>query len=148
MINEHVSESDIQLYAWTPDAVAKTAIAHIEQCDHCRNAALSYQFIFGEIKDAPKPSFNFDLGSLVLQQLPLKKSASERSSILIWFWICISLLVVVPLYIFQSDLAVLFKGVSIFVIYSLAAAALIILIFRILEIYRRYQRKMDILNFS
>ena len=60
MISEHASESDVQLYALTPDAVTATTAAHIEQCDHCRDTVASYQFIFGEIKEAPRPSFDFD----------------------------------------------------------------------------------------
>jgi hypothetical protein len=147
MINEHVSESDIQLYALTPDAVATTTAAHIEHCDHCLGAVASYQFIFDEIKEAPRPTFDFDLSGLILQQLPINNKTTA-ASLPIWFWICIPLLVGIPLYIFQADLVRLFKGISIFVIYSIAAATLIILAFRIFEIYRRYQHKMNVLNFS
>lgn len=147
MINEHVSDSDLQLYALTPDAVQEKTAGHIEHCDHCMAAVSIYQFIAGEIKEAPKPSFDFDLGSLVLQQLPLRESTSSRGSFLIWAWICISMLIIAPMYIFQANLAELFKGISVFVIYSLAAATLIILGFSIFEMYRKYQNKMNILNF-
>ena len=119
MISEHASESDIQMYALTPDAVTATTAAHIEQCDHCRDTVASYQFIFGEIKEAPRPSFDFDLSSLVLQQVPLHESSSSRGSLPVWLWLSISFLVAIPLYVFRENLAELFKGISIFLFCSL-----------------------------
>lgn len=74
MKTTHLSDHEIQQYALAEHSSSAQNILHMEQCQHCRKAALAYQLLFEEIKQQAAPSFDFDLSHHVLSQLPPPKT--------------------------------------------------------------------------
>jgi hypothetical protein len=74
MKTTHLSEDEIQQYALAEHSRSAQSIRHMEQCQQCRNAALTYQLLFNELKQQHAPVFDFDLADQVLGQLPAPKT--------------------------------------------------------------------------
>lgn len=74
MKTNHLSEDEIQRYALSEHSRSTQNIQHMEQCQQCRSAALTYQLLFEELKQQAAPVFDFDLADQVLSQLPAPKT--------------------------------------------------------------------------
>lgn len=74
MKTNHLSEDEIQQYALAEHSRSAQNILHMEQCQQCRNKALTYQLLFEELKQQEAPVFGFDLADQVLSQLPAPKT--------------------------------------------------------------------------
>jgi hypothetical protein len=148
MMTSHPSEREIQQYALDKPGCTKTLIEHIESCEHCRAGVTTYQLLFSEIKQQPNPAFDFDLSALVLPHLPSsppRLSADRFIAGFLVFFICCC--VGIPIFLFRQYLLNMFSGVSSFFIYSIICSAVIIVLFKTLDMYKKYQKQMQLLNF-
>src|SRR6478609_6223334 len=73
MKNGHLTDEMIQEFIWDAESLDLSARAHMLTCDHCKTRVENYQLLFTEIEQLPKPAFNFDLSSLVLNQIMEQK---------------------------------------------------------------------------
>jgi hypothetical protein len=110
--------------------------------------AATYQALFSGIKEEPKPVFAFDVPALVLSRLPAGKARSSPDPVLAWL---VALLVVatigIPLFLFRKNLENMFGEVSAFFLYAILAAAIIIVLFTLMDMYKKHQKQMKALNF-
>jgi hypothetical protein len=156
MTNAHPSDLELQQYALDKSGCPGQTATHIENCEDCRAAVASYLALFTGIKSQPKPSFDFDLSDLVLKQLP-QAAIGKRA----WTWteipgfglaawlmsaICCCT-IAVPLYLFRKNIWNMFAEIPGYFVYIILAAALVIVLLRIMDMYRKYQKQIDALNF-
>jgi hypothetical protein len=149
MSYRHPSELQIQEYALDKSNCPAEVIGHIESCTDCNTDVKTYQLLFSEIVEQPAPVFDFDLTSLIVSQL---EHASPRLSVdhfvagfLVIFASCS---IGIPLFIFRNNILYMFNGVPPFFIYSILGSTSIIVIIKILMMYKKYQNQMRLLNFK
>lgn len=143
MITAHLTETEIQLYVAEPQAISRQLAAHVEDCALCRAKVDNYVLLFKQIKETPKPTFDFDLTALVLEQLPAPKNAFPWAAILITA--LATALVAVSAVFFWSGIVVLIKGVSGVLLAVAATGAVVIVGFQAIELLKEHQKRMDTL---
>jgi hypothetical protein len=156
MIDNHLSDGDIQQYVLNKAGCTMSIITHMHDCEYCSAKAETYKLIFSEIKQQPKPIFDFDLSAAVMEQISPEKPKFSLNS-LPGFVIILSALAAigVPSYLYKAKIIYFFKtyilgitsGISSIVIFLIGITFLIFLIFQCIEMYKKYQRKIDDLNF-
>jgi hypothetical protein len=149
MNNAHPAEMEIQEYVLDKTACPKAVTEHIESCAHCMEEVSSYRFLFSEIKQQAGPAFDFDLSASVLAQLPKPGSglSAERfiAGFLVLFLCCC---IGIPVYLFHPYILYMFSGISSFFIYSMIGSASVIVLLKILDMYKKYQKQLRLLNFN
>lgn len=149
MTTNHLSETEIQQYVLAKASCEKEIVAHIEVCEGCQAKAATYQLLFAEIKEQPKPAFDFNLSELVLQQLPQAKPKFSFQKFFVYLVAFIAVSAIgIPGYIFWKNITYIFAGVSVFFIWIIIIFTVIIIAFQSIEMYKKYQRQMDVLNFN
>jgi hypothetical protein len=145
----HPSENTIQQFAIDKSDCTTAIIDHIESCASCKASAISYQLLFSEIKRTPKPAFDFDLSALVIPQLPLVPTVLPADRFIAGFLVIfICCCIGVPIILFWPYIQNIFSGISSFFIYTILISAIIILIIKVLEMYKKFQKQMQVLNFN
>src|SRR5690349_18244114 len=118
MTGNHLSEIDIQQYAFDKINCPKHIADHVETCEACALRVANYQLIFSEIKQYPKPVLDFDLEKMVLAKL--SKPASSFSGAIFWAY-ALSILLISGIavfgYLYQDYLVKIFTGILPIVIY-------------------------------
>ncbi len=156
MKTNHLSESEIQEFVVDKTNCQPEVIAHMHLCEYCQTKAHAYELVISEIKQAPNPKFEFDVSALLLSRLPDYESNSKRSPVIYYMIISILFLLMgtasylcrVPLEnIYKKYVYQIVAGLSKGLIYTILAATLFILLFQSFELYKRYRRKLDDLNF-
>jgi len=143
MITAHLTETEIQLYVAEPQAISRQLAAHVEGCALCRAKVDNYVSLFKQIQEAPKPTFDFDLKALVLEQLPAPKMAFPWAAILITA--LATALIAVSAVFFWSGIVVLIKEVSGVLLAVAATGAVVIVGFQVIELLKEHQKRMDTL---
>jgi len=156
MIDNHLTDGDIQQYVLNKAGCAMDIITHMHDCEYCKTKAETYRLIFSEIKQQPKPAFDFDLSAAVMKQISIEKSKFSLNS-LPGFVIILSALAAigVPSYLYKAKIIYFFKtyilgitsGISSIVIFLVVITFLIFLVFQCVEMYGRYRQKNNALDF-
>ncbi|MBB6112173.1 hypothetical protein [Mucilaginibacter lappiensis] len=143
MITAHLTDAEIQLYVAEPEMTSDQLKIHIQDCANCQTRAVNYQLLFNGIQDQAKPRFDFDLTSLVLEQLPEPKRAFPWAAVLVSVFsiILIALLAV----FFWSYMEAVITGASTVLIAITVTAAVVILIFQALEMVKNHQKQIHTL---
>jgi hypothetical protein len=148
-MNIHPSEKEIQQFAIDQRDCKADTIIHMKSCAECMMEVANYRMVFTEIKQQPTPVFDFDLSALVLPQLSTAKARLSPdqfvSGFLVFF---ISCFVTVPVILFNKYILNMFSGISPFFIYSIIGSATVIVIYKTLVMYKKYQKQMQLLNFN
>jgi hypothetical protein len=167
MSNEHASEMELQQYVLDKDGCSKGAVAHIELCEECQAGVAAYRLLFAEIGRQQRPAFDFDVSALLLPQVavvpePVKAAAPalvggqfgqgfpvSRPDRHFRYLIgaLIFFITGIPAYLFRKNIFYTFTGISSFFLYIIIAAALIIVLWRIMDMYKRYHRRLEALTY-
>lgn len=148
-MNIHPSEKEIQQFAIDQTVCDTATIIHIGACMECKAEVSNYRLVFSEIKQQSKPSFDFDLSALVLPQLPVAKTRLSPDQFISGFLIFfISCFVAIPVCLFNKYILNMFGDISPFFIYAIIGSATVIVIYKTLMLYRKYQKQMQLLNFN
>ncbi len=149
MISKHLSEIDIQQYVLDKTNCGDDIIAHMHDCERCKIKAATYQLLFAEIKQQPKPSFDFNLSALVLEQLPQAKPVpSFQKYFVLALASIVAFAIILPAYLFRIYIAYIFAGMYSSFIYALIIITVIIIIFNAVGMYKKHQKRMSLLNFN
>jgi hypothetical protein len=156
MTDKHLADADIQEFVLDKANCSLDIAAHMNQCAQCEAKAETYKLLFSEIKEQSKPVFNFDLSAAVLKQVTTETPKFLLNS-LPGYLVIFSVLAAIgiPSYLYKAKIVHFFKtyilgitaGISSLVIYLVVVTFLIFLIFQAIEMYKKYQRKIDGLNF-
>jgi hypothetical protein len=151
MINDHLSDTDIQQFVLDRPNCDSNIIDHIHVCDSCKAKAEEYQLLFSAIRQQPTPAFDFDLPGLVLSQIaqPQPKSEPVANRMLIFLLVLIGLcFVIIAGWLFSDYFLNMFTGITSMAIYLTLTVAVTFLFFQGIEMYKRYHKQMDALNFN
>jgi hypothetical protein len=156
MTDKHLGDADIQQFVLDKSNCSLDVVAHMNQCVQCQAKAETYKLLFSEIKEQSKPVFDFDLSAAVLKQVTTEEPKFSLNS-LPGYAVIFSVLAAIgiPSYLYRIKIIQFYKtyilkitsGISSLVIYLMVITFLIFLIFQCLAMYKKYQRKIDDLNF-
>jgi hypothetical protein len=148
---------DLQQYALDKSACNREVVAHIAICPDCQSGVTAYLGLFAELGQQPRPGFDFDVAGLVLSRLETEGGAgfvaAGRASPRVdryfgYSLVAIILLVVaIPAWLFRKSVFYVFTGVSALFLYLILASVLTIVLIRILDMYKKYQRRLQALQF-
>ncbi len=79
MTNKHLSETEIQQFCFEQDTLGNSILEHVSKCELCSIKISNYKVIDEKLKNMKKESFNFDLSSMVLEQISADTSSSKFS---------------------------------------------------------------------
>jgi hypothetical protein len=145
----HLSETEIQQYALGEAMSEARIVKHFEWCEDCTARAANYKLLFLSIEQQPHPVFDFDATELVLAQLPKSKESLSWNRFFIYSMVClVGASTVVPLYLFRKLFINMADGISSFFLYAISAITIVIILYKMVELYRKYQRQMHALDFN
>ena len=149
MKSDHLSEMEMQLYALNKPGCEPRVNEHLEECGYCKCKAAAYRALFSEIKQQPKPVFDFDLPGLVLTQLPKSNRRLLLNDFFILLLVFVALSIIgITVYMFRKFLSNVFSSISTFFIYTIIITATTVIILKCTDMYRSYKMKMNVLNFG
>ncbi len=147
MNTPHFSEMEIQQYAVDPAISLTTMRSHLDSCAQCQARVREYQQLFVSLRELPKSVFAADFSTRVMQELPQVSSKSPAGRVYVYGISFVSVTAfLVCLYQFRKYLIRFFSGILPITMYLILIMALLILIFQGLEMFRRYQKQMQLLN--
>jgi anti-sigma factor RsiW len=143
----HLTEEVIQQYVLDKAGCEPPVMEHIQHCAHCQAIAAAYEAIYTGVKEAPKATFEFDVTKLVMAQLPQPVPVASHEK---RFMFILAAAVVAALgitgYWLRHDLAFLFDNLSSLLTMALLTAIITMAVCHVIDLYRRYQRKMHALD--
>lgn len=153
MIDPHLTEEALQLYALDPGSAGPEARHHLAGCADCRGTVDAYRLLMSALRGQPMPAFTFDLSAVVADGLePLLQTAApaseagkpaqiSRSSLLV-----IALLIAIPAWFFRKTAWFAFSAASAGLAGIILGAAGIAVLFTLYKYYRRYQQVLHLIN--
>lgn len=147
MIVEHLTEKEIQQYAIDRPGCEISAVEHLETCEYCNARVASYQLMFTAFSELSAPANEFDLSSMVMSRIKQKKKSFLPDDLFIYSLVLVAVVFTgAVLYSFRHFFLQLFSNLSYTFVYSAAATIFTILLFQLVENYKKYQRKTDALD--
>lgn len=148
MKNVHLSDFDIQRFAFELSDCKTEIVSHINTCELCKQKADNYGSISDSIKVQPEPVLEFDLSALVLAQLPTMSKKESAYNYFIYFLMALSTLVVVgALLYFKEAIVGLFANTSAIPTSFIVSTCLLILTVIGIDTFRSFHKKMNLLNY-
>jgi hypothetical protein len=149
MNNSHPAQFEIQEYVLDKSACGPEIIGHIESCTECLEEVETLRFVISEIKQMPRPAFDFDLTALVIPQLSLPKPRLTADRFVAGFLVIfISCFMAIPVFLFRQYILNMFYGIPPFFIYSIIGSASLIVLIKTLDMYDKYKVQMRLLNIN
>ena len=149
MTNSHPKEKEIQEYVIDRASCPADLIRHIESCAACQEEVNGYHLLFSELKQEPASRFDFDLTALVIPQLPSPKPGMSTDRFIFGFLVVFACLCIgVPVYVFWQNILYMFSDIPVYFIYAIIGSSAVILVIKILGLFKKYQGQMRILNFN
>lgn len=149
MITGHLSDTDIQQFVLDRSNCGSHIIDHIQLCGSCKAEADAYGLLFPAIQQQPPPAFDFDLEGLVLSKIERSKPKPFASGMLVFLLILIGLSsIVVTGWLFGYYFLNMFARITSMAVYLTLTVTVTFLIFQGIEMYKKYQKQMDALNFN
>ena len=145
MINEHLSEEDLQGMAMGQQLPDGGIIQHIEGCSSCQEQIAVYKLMYSVIKEQPAAAFDFDLTAAVLYHV--QPTRTKRATIH-FRPLIIAVFAGVSLYFFRKNFLHLVSGISALFLLISIITCIGIIIFKAVSMYHTYERQIEKLNFS
>lgn len=145
---KHLTDAQIQQFAFDQSGVADDRKVHIQHCVVCSRRVEEYRLFFGELKLLREAAFDFNLEAIIMEQLPQPSiNQQEGKGLMYGFAIICFLSVLSLIYFFGKELVALFGGVELLLTGLIVTTALCVLVFLGVDMYRMYVKKMKALNF-
>ena len=149
MINNHLSDTEIQQFVLDRSNCRTTIIDHIHVCESCKAEADAYGLLFSAIQQQERPAFDFDLPGLVLSQITQPKPKPVPDKVLAFVLILMGVsFIALAGWLFGDYFLDMFTGITSMAIYLTLTVAVTFLLFQGIEMYKKYQKQMDALNFK
>jgi len=137
MKTAHPSDAELQQYAEDRVHCPEEVVMHVEDCPGCRASVMAYATLFEGLDQQPAVAFDFDVTALVMAKLPGERNFRWVIAAIIFFGIAI------PAYLFRKNAFYVFTGISTFFLALILAAAGVIMIWRIMALYKHYQKRLQ-----
>jgi hypothetical protein len=147
MTDIHLSDQELQQIACNGKLPGSAESEHLAHCEICQSAVAVYRMLVTGIQHQPKPAFDFDVATLVLPQIQPATATASREKWFIYLMPVVLAVIGGPVYLLRKNIFYVFAGISTFLMYVVAGAALIVLAYRILLMYREYKKRIRALNF-
>jgi hypothetical protein len=146
MVTKHLTDGEIQLFAFDKENYELKIAEHINICPTCKAKFETYRLLIKGIKQ-PRAAFDFDLSASVLENLQKQAPKTANDKLLIWIFIfiCAGLIGAVSWY-FRNILVTMFKGLAGIAIYLIAISAITVIALMFVEMYKKYQKEMKVLD--
>ena len=146
MVTKHLTDEEVQQYVVDRQHCEMKIVEHIHICGECKLKAEIYQSLVTGIKQQPQPTFSFDLSKMVLQQLPSPKTTIANDKALIWIFGLMGIAFLGgAIYVFQRYFD-LFEGIKTIFIYLIVITAITVLVYLLIDMYKKYQKEMKVLD--
>ncbi|GAA0196641.1 hypothetical protein GCM10009122_61380 [Fulvivirga kasyanovii] len=145
---EHLSDHEIQRYAFDSLECKTDVIEHMSSCSLCKKRVESYLALSNSIQDLPEPQLAFDLSNRVLTQL--ETTAGKRSILnyFIYSLIALGLVVIISCLFYSAGVLIdLFKSYSGISLTLVVSVALLISFGITADMLRSYNKKINMLNY-
>lgn len=146
-MTEHPSEAELQEFALDKITNEAKINTHIQLCDECKVIVANYRLLFSTIATGEKPVFDFDLSAFVSAKIQMPEADHSLRNLNFYIGIAVVAVLVFACYWCSAFLSGLWIGFGSSFMYLLVSAAIIILIFQAVDIYKRYQHKIRSLDF-
>lgn len=148
MKTKHLSEKEIQQYVLNKINCEIKIIEHVGLCEDCQEKAGIYEALFAEVKASPKPVFDFDLSTLVLNQMAQPKPKFSWLDSLVYLAAFTGIIFVsIVVYSLKNYVEMIFSGLSIMIVLLISITALTILVLLSIEAYKKNQILINKLDF-
>lgn len=148
MIHTHPDDISIQQYALQKENCSADIVGHMAHCEDCQLKASSYTLLFTALKEQEKPSFDFNLPALVMEQIPQTKPAPDADNSFVYLIVLMVFgLLGIGGYLFKEIFVSSFLRLAPILTYLIITTVISLLIFQGLDIYRKYQQQIKTLNF-
>ena len=148
MINEHISEEDIQLAVLDKEKILPGIRQHLDQCAACREKLKGYQSLFTGIAALPKSSFDFDVVDWVMPALPERKKATNKIPVIAMLVLLLAGLLSLPFLLFDHHINGIWEGISPWMLGLLGIAGAAFLVISLTDLYKSYYSRLQKLNFE
>ena len=146
MVTKHLTDDEVQQFVVARQDCEMRIVEHMQLCGECNLRAEIYESLVTGIKQQPQATFKFNLSELVVQQLPSSKQKAN-DSLLLWILIFISIgFMGTVFYYFEGYFAYLFKGIAAIFIYLIIITALTVIIGLFIDMYKKYNNEMKLLD--
>lgn len=146
MLTKHLTDIEVQQYVVDRQHCESKIVEHMHLCADCKFKAEIYESLVTVIKQQPQPSFDFDLSELVVQQLPSPKEiANEKLLLRLLIFIGIAVIGTAA-YFVEGSFVYLFKGVTAIFIYLIIITAVTVCIGLFIDMYKKYNNEMKLLD--
>lgn len=146
MRDQHITEEEIQQYATDAKNCEPGIRAHIDSCEGCKAKAAEYRLLFAAIRQQPAPAFAPGLADQVLARIPGTPQSREN----LWIALFVAagiLLTGIAGYFLRPYLATLLANMAKYAVYLALTTVTTLLIVLCFDMYKRYQKKMRLLEF-
>lgn len=147
MVTKHLSDEEIQLFAFDKSSCELRIAEHINSCPACKAKVKAYHLVMNGISQQPQPAFDFDLSAAVLKKLPPQTPRANHERLLTWIiiFICIALFGT-AVYLFRGFLSNMFKGIAGISIYLIVISAITVIIVIFIEMQKNFRKEMKVLD--
>ena len=146
MVTKHLTDDEVQQYVVDRQHCETEIVEHIHLCGECKLKAEIYQSLVSGIKQQAQPTFNFDLSELVVQQLPSSKQKTN-DRLLLWVLLFAGVAFMgAVFYYFEGSFVYLFRGIAVIFIYLIIITALTVCTGVFIDMYRKYNKEMKLLD--
>src|SRR5689334_20495817 len=146
MMNEHLTEQEIQRYALNAEECGGGITTHVEACAECSTRVKEYLVIFRGLEEQPPPSFDFDLATAVMERVEnVKRVKKYQWGSYAVIFVCV-VVIVAAIFVFRDKLMILYSGVASFVLYLVITGAISLLAVLCLDMYKNFQKKTHSLD--
>jgi hypothetical protein len=148
MINEHVTDIEIQRFILEEKKCDFYVVEHIKHCSQCTIKAAEYRLLFEGIKQQDRPVFDFPLADFVVAQLPKSQSGERFDKLFLYTIAFVGIFFLSTVfYLFKDPLlspASQISPVSAGLIITTIAG---MLAFLFIDMYKKYRKQMKAVNF-
>ncbi|MFK8101451.1 MAG: anti-sigma factor [Saprospiraceae bacterium] len=147
MKNKHLTDLEIQAYAFDQPEKKALLMEHLQDCTVCQKRVEAYLSLATTIKDQPQPVLDYNLSELVLAQLPTEKSKKPTTDYLISITVFLSIsLVLGVLYFYKETFPDLRNATIISQQHFIVSTIFFISIASAIDIISTFKKKRNLLN--
>jgi hypothetical protein len=147
MTNKHPSDEILQGLVLHEEEASPEVKSHMASCGQCQAAVQVYRHLFISIGKLQAPVFDFDVSTVVLERLAERKKHRVSSPLFVYLLAALfALAIIIPLYIFKTNMMNLFSGISDFFLFLMLASAGALILFRGYVLVKQFQEQFRVLK--
>lgn len=140
----HLTDQQVQDLVIEPGCCDKELDSHLQKCRYCQQKADAYHLLFHELRLQKEESFDFDISTLVLNQLDHKKPALLKPAFTLILYAMLLVSAGFPALYFTVTSIVTARA-GLLSVWLIIITIVTMLLGIGLENYRNYQKRLELL---